>query len=322
LNIVYDFQDSLKNINAGKFIENDFVSIRRDASAEFSIIEIEDIKALQITERENREGGIFIDLKSIEGVAPGDRLTITGRVGENAPAGQKWSVALFRVSETHSPHLAHHPAPRPLFVLSYVLEKDDLDATLTLHSISWGSKEPDMDMFIDEILITRNKSDSDFQIDPREKIYSLAQDENLEPQLTKLYDENGDNPDLLINGGPNVRVFLRNDAPAIHVSNRVHDWDGVDICLENFKLIPGNKYKVTANIHLDDVAPLGTIFNLQGIPGFDWRGDTVVHQETDFTLEYVLNRAEVEKWRSMRITTNPPGASVSFYIYSIEVDRL
>jgi len=320
--IIYDFQERYKNYTAGKFIEDDFITIRHDAAANFNIADIEDIKSLQITERENREAGIYIKLQSIEGLLPGDRLTITGRIGENPPSSPKWSVALFCVSEGHSPHLTHHPSPQPIFAISYIVEEKDLNATFTVHAISWGSTEPDMDIYIDDIVITRHDTGMVDEIDPRKVIYSLAEDENITPTIVDLYDENGPNANILRNGDLSVRVFKHNGANAIQASNRVKDWDGIDICIENFKLLPGNSYKVSVCIQLDEPAPLGTIFMLQGIPGYDWRGNTVVQKETDFTLHYVLSRVEVEKWHTIRITTNPPGASVSFCIHSIDIVRI
>ncbi|MCL2357723.1 MAG: hypothetical protein FWC70_11350 [Defluviitaleaceae bacterium] len=322
MQILYDLQESFKNVAPGKFDDTDFITMRKDAVAEFRVIDIEDTKTLQITERARRESGIYINLNKINGLKPGDRLTITGRVGDNAPNGPKWSVALLRVrKEDGHGHMTQHTAPKSLFVLSHVLEEKETEAVFTVHTISWGSTEPDVDIYIDDILISR-QSDDAYEIDPREKVFSFAQDWDISQRIDTIYGETAANADVVYAGGPSVTVREIDGAPTIQVSNRVRDWDAIDICIENFKLIPGNRYKITAEIRLDEAAPKGTAFMFQGIPGFDWRGNINVHQRTVIHLEHILSRAEVEKWRVMRITTNPPGSSVSFNIRSIEITRL
>jgi hypothetical protein len=61
---------------------------------------------------------------------------------------------------------------------------------------------------------------------------------------------------------------------------------------------------------------------IQGIPNYDWRCITPIKKDLEFTLEHTMSRSEVEKWTSIRVTTNSIGAAVSFYVYSLEITRL
>jgi endo-1,4-beta-xylanase len=128
--------------------------------------------------------------------------------------------------------------------------------------------------------------------------------------------------ELLKSGTPIIKIFDLADSKAIYVSERVKDWDGVDINMRRLKLLAGNKYQVTVTGCIDGLTPDETLITLQGIPGYSWRDMKYVGDSQAFTLRHILSQSEVDQWDLVRITTNATGATVPFYIYSIEIKRL
>jgi hypothetical protein len=156
----------------------------------------------------------------------------------------------------------------------------------------------------------------------------LNTDEKISPGATI---EAGDTRDLVglatkgelvQSGSPDIRIFKRGETNAIHVGARAKDWDGIDINMQRLGLLPGNKYEVVVTGCIDGKSVHDCIITLQGIPGYSWRNNQYVGDNEVFTLRHTLTQAEVGQWTVIRITTNAAGATVPFYIYSIEIKRL
>jgi hypothetical protein len=105
-------------------------------------------------------------------------------------------------------------------------------------------------------------------------------------------------------------------------SNRVRDFDAVDIVLAGFKLIPGNQYQLTVTGAMGRNVPAGTVITFQGIPGYTWCGQQFAYADKEFTLSHVFTQSELTKWKAVRVTTNSNGATSDFSIHSITVKRL
>jgi len=317
--VLYDFQEDFKEISAGEFHENIPISVRGDKPTSAMVQDVEDVKSLLISNRPARESGIYINLKKISGLLPGDRITVTGRVGEGAPPGPIWSVALLSVDDGH---LTHHISPRGIYSVSHVLELNELTQIFTIHTIGWGTFQPLMDLYIDSIIITRSAEIIAEERDTRTLVYTLKDDPNLEWVDTDDVDSFGDSLLVTRSGSPTIRIFKRDDAMAFHVDTRVNDWDGIDIKLEHMKLRTASRYKVIVTGRIDGDAQKGAIIMLQGVPNYAWRAYVPIKKDLEFNLEYILSRTETEKLKGIRVTTNPEGATVPFFIYSIEVIRV
>jgi hypothetical protein len=306
-----------KNVEEGNFEKGCSVSVRENPGSQGRVIAVEDVKTLFISERQQREAGIHIDLSEIGNLQAGDRLTITGRIGEGSPTGANWSVALIH---PQSGQITHHIAPNSVFSLSHILEIDDLDETLIVHTVGWGVVQPTMDFYVDGLLITR-KSVSTDDIDIRTVVYSMAED----PGVRWVSGESNRFVNTAIlsrSGAPTIRIIKRGSSNAVHISVRVNDFDGMDINLTRMDLRPGNQYRITVKGRIEGNPPPESKIMLQGIPSYKWTNETDITENMEFTLQHTLNRSEMEKWTAIRVTTNVPGASVSFYIYSIEVVKL
>ena len=322
--VLYDFQEDFKDVESGEFKEGEIVSVRQDHSSASVIKVVEDVKTLLISERKSSYSGIFIRLNKIPGLMAGDRITITGRIGDEAPRGPVWSIALLSWS-VEDGHLTQHisPGPGAVFAISHILETKEIEHVFTVHTIGWGGVlSPLMDFYVDGILITRNTKVNEAEIDTRTAVYSLEEDEYIKHISTDDVDSFGNKLLVVRSGNPIIRIFQRGDLKAIHVGTRVNDWDGVDLLISRMRLRAGNKYKILVTGRIDGNVPDGSVLMLQGIPSYGWRSNINITEDEEFTLEHVLTRSELEKWTSVRITTNGNGASVAFYIYNISIERL
>jgi hypothetical protein len=115
--VLYDFQDNFNDVSVGKFGSAHSISVRERPHTAGKVRLVEDVKTLHVYEREQRESGIYIHLPEIEGIQTGDRITVTGRIGENAPSGANWSIVL---QITSGRQIAQHIAPNPIFSLSHI----------------------------------------------------------------------------------------------------------------------------------------------------------------------------------------------------------
>ncbi|MCL2224969.1 MAG: hypothetical protein FWB96_08395 [Defluviitaleaceae bacterium] len=321
--LIYDLQEALANVSAGVFAKEGPVLTREEAPSNGRIEIVEDVKTICIYDRDINATGIDIKLDEIPGLMAGDRITVTGRVGTKEPIGNKfWSVALI-ASFPEDGQITQHTAPDPVFAVSHILEEEQLNLTLHVHTVFWGNFEPLMDFYIDGVLITRREEITETETDTRSTVYYLEAEQDTELMGMEKAEALGkDAPFLFCWGYPTARVFKRGDATALHIGNRFRDWDGIDINIARMKLRVGNQYKITVNGRIDGDAPIGSTIMLQGIPGCVWKCNTPISSDSEFSLSHIMSRTDVEKWSAIRITTNAPGASVPFYIYSIEIVRL
>ncbi|MCL1843472.1 MAG: hypothetical protein FWF79_06635 [Defluviitaleaceae bacterium] len=317
--IIYDLQKVLENINAGGFVQAGAINARRRPFTTATIEIIEDVKSILVTNRENREEGLDIRLSSIPNIRAGDRITITGRIGEGIPVGSSWSIALLAPG---GGHLVHQIAPDSVYSLSHILEPSELKLNLFVHTIGWGMLPPLMDFFVDGIIITRKEVDESQKTDTRTVVYSLSEDPGVQWADAESDSRFGNTVLILRAGKPKLHIFRRGNANAIHVGMRFNDFDGIDINLTRMNLLPGNKYRITVTGRADGDVPEKSTIMMQGIPSYTWRSDKPITTDQEFTLQYTLNQSEVETWTAIRITTNTVGAGISFYIYNIDIVRL
>ena len=318
MQILYDFQKNFETVELGKFRENGIISIRKDPDTTAIIEVIEDVKTMHITDRIIKEAGIHIDIKKIPGIIPGDRITVTGRVGEGEPLDSSWSIALIMVGGSH---LTQHIKPRDVFAVSHILEEKELDMVLSVHTVGWGLKPPLMDFYVDNIIVSRYQSKIEEE-DTRTMIFSIEDDTNVD--RLHLSDQENAGYDFIVvrSGRSRVKAFIHEGRKALHISNRLNDWDGIDIILKNLSLHINSKYKITVRGHICSNAPLGSTIMLQGLPNYDWKSIIPIEKGMDFTLEHIMSRSDVEKWTSIRVATNTIGASTTFDIYSFEITRV
>jgi hypothetical protein len=83
-------------------------------------------------------------------------------------------------------------------------------------------------------------------------------------------------------------------------------------------LLPGNVYHVRVSGRIDGTAPAGASMMLQGLPAHAWTDNTSVSSNESFVLNHTLTAGQLETWNAIRITTNGAGASMSFYVHTIE----
>jgi hypothetical protein len=319
MKILYDMQEDFSGLEPGDFEKHGIISLRRDPDAYGRIEKVEDIKVLLISGRTARESGIYININELDGLLPGDRINVTGRIDQDHSLGSStWSISLFSVIDGH---LTHHIAPGAVYSLSYILDENDVQDILTVHTIGWGVLHPLMDFYIDNILITRDDSVGD-SADTRKIIYSLAADSDVQLINADKFDKYGTAVILARSGHPNVKIMRHNESTALNINTRVNDWDGLDIIISNLKLRVGNQYKITVHGQVDGEAPEGSIIMIQGVPSYSWRHNIEIKSNEKFTLEYLMTRSDVETWTSARITTNPAGAKMAFFVYNIEIERV
>jgi hypothetical protein len=322
--VLYDFQEDFKNVKPGEFKKSEIISVRSDPSSTSTVEEVEDVKTIFLTDRAARESGIYIHLNKIKELIAGDRITITGRIGSEAPRGPVWSIALLSDGRKDG-HLTQHisPGPGSVFALSHILDHSEVDNHFAVHTIGWGGVlQPLMDFYIDGILITRKSDEGETELDSRTVIYAMETDEMIEHIASEEIDSFGEKIIVARSGLPIINIFPCADQKALHVGTRVNDWDGIDIMLSHLRLRPGNQYKITVKGRIDGDAPDGSVLMLQGIPSYAWRSNIAIIKDMEFTLEHTLTISELEKWTTVRITTNGFGAAVSFYIYDINIVKV
>jgi hypothetical protein len=308
-----------KKMDVGSFGKDCSISVRVKPHTAGSVQMIEDVKTLHVNEREARESGIYIHLDEIADLQAGDTITITGRVGEGAPSGANWSIVL---QIPGGRQIAQHIAPSPIFSLSHILEEDEIGKTLIVYTLGWGVVQPLMDFYVDGLLVTRRSITAENDIDTRTQVYSMTDDPGVQWMNAGEGNVFGNTAMILRSGAPTIRIFKRGNTNAIHVGVRVNDFDGIDINLARMNLRLGNKYKITVTGRIDSEPPEGATIMLQSVPGYAWIYTLPIKKDMEFTLSHTLAQTEIEKWTAIRITTNTPGASVSFYVYSIDIERV
>jgi len=312
--VLYDLQNALRYEEIGEFFGDSFL-IPCGESSKLSIVEIEDVKTIFISNRATDDDGLAILTPDFGKYVPGDRVTITGRVDENAHVGG-WSLELHRCHPDGTSRLVqqYFPEHDRMYALSYVLDKKDIERHIRLVSRPWMYGVTPADFYVDEILITRARED--FLKDLRDVIYIMENDRHLKELNGGGYTE------FLFATGDPLYSFYENEengSVSIHLSRRANDWDGIDIRLSLMNLLRDNKYCIKVTGRIDGTAPSGSEITLQLLPSYAWRGTQTVTDNQEFTLTHTLSPDELETIESVRITTNSIGANMPFYVHEIEV---
>jgi hypothetical protein len=181
-----------------------------------------------------------------------------------------------------------------------------------------------MDFNVDNVFVSRNVSESNILADTRGIVYSMENDWRI-----RDYGIKPDIPQKLSGteflqgaGNPKISIIKRGKTNVLHVGNRFRDFDAVDVVLGSLNLLKGNKYQVTATGRIDGNPPEGSLMLMQSTPGYSWLASKFVSKNDEFTLTYTLTPSGIEKWTSIRISSNVIGAHISFFIYSIVVESL
>ena len=321
--VLFDLQEKLERATIGRLEGMQYlqpVALPSQHLPKLSIEEHDEVKFISISGRTKNEQGISLSLGDIPDLRQGDRITITGRVARGAPS-TSWSLAMFS-SIGESNQLTQHISPKSLFTLTHVLEEMELEATFTLHTMQWGESTPSMDIFVDSILITRAREILTFLKDDRDVVYSLSSDDYI--QWVGMGEGNTFETSRFLqrSGRPTLTIFRNGTSNAIHVTNRSKDFDGLDIRLERLGLVKGNEYHVKVTGRIDGEAPEYAQIMFQSVPHFSIRDNKPLTSNQSFELNHILRRSALEKWVMLRVTTNLPGAKVSFYIDSIDIRRV
>jgi hypothetical protein len=317
MQILFDLQQEIEKLELGA---SEFIVPVGNTLPTLAIRAVDGVKTIIARNRCDYVSGIGIPLNALPKLKQGDRITVTGRVPRESPAGS-WGVALI-TEETASRRseecqLVQVVSPKSLFSLSYILCKEDLKSLITVQTTRWGAINPTMDLYIDSILISREEKTEEIKKDSRKIIFSFDKDNDLQHGV-----DISASSVLSASGTPNVKILLREGEKSLHISGRTKDWDGVDIDFEQLKLVAGNKYQISVKGKIDGYAPEGSMIMLQGLPSYSWRNSQNVSKNKSFSLRHVLSRTEVAQWTACRVTTNLVGASASFFIFEIEIKRL
>lgn len=114
------------------------------------------------------------------------------------------------------------------------------------------------------------------------------------------------------------------DTSALKVSDRVGNYYGADLTFANANMEDGRTYSITVNAYIgaEEVVPDGAELLIQNIESYDglYLNAPMVAGET-ITLqgEYTVN-PDVD--RAIRIQSNEPGATVSFYLTQVTIEDI
>ncbi|MCL2398920.1 MAG: hypothetical protein FWC91_04130 [Defluviitaleaceae bacterium] len=323
--ILFNFREELEKMKNGPFEGSAYIQPLGMPSPTIAVVDDDDVKAIKVSQRTTREDGVAILISSLTkhcDLQAGDRLTITGRVGSGAP-DSSWGMVLRRGSPDWK-QLTHQITPMGLFSLTHLLEAVDLDVVFWLQTNHWGETSPTMDFFIDSILITRMQTK--IIADERDIIYTLSNDdffqsfnEKIVITLAEKDEINNNEMCLRRSGNPVITVCKGNNENIIHISRRTQNWDGLDIMLQPFELLQGNKYQLQVTGRIDGSAPPKSVIMLQGVPTYTWEHLIEVKSNDSFILKHNISPDDLEKWIAIRIATNIPGTDMSFFIDSIEL---
>ena len=327
--VIFDMQDDLVLLGplTGTTYLQEFGSGMNVAVNEATVAG-ETVRYIQVLEVNDNGQGLTI-LTSDMDLEEGDRLIVTGRPGANFPDANRSMMLRRSVGiDWNDQQLNADNDPQPTFSLSHIISAAELapGVNIHIHANTWGAPGLDNSVFyIDSIIITRDLGD--VEEDDREVIYSLTEDAYIQ-SLT------GAGPAMLIqpftttnlagtpylqpSGGAVITVYEYDDVNFLHVGGRSNDWDGLDLMFDPMDLLPGNVYHVRVSGRIDGTAPAGASIMLQGIPGHDWTNNTNISSNESFVLTHTLSASNLDNWDVIRITTNSGGASMSFYIHTIE----
>ena len=274
------------------------------------------MKYIDVGERVQGDSGLLIASSSMPEIKAGDRITITGRVGNNAPL-ENWGIALFLIGGTGT-HLTQHVAPEGLYSLTHLVDQAEVDRDFYVRTVQWEEGAQIVDFFVDSILITRIDGQTHFNKDTRHVVYSLMYDNGVYgSRLDRLFESSAY---LMRAGVPDISIKEAVDgARHLHIGARSRDWDSIDVLINNMNLQRGNAFRLRVVGRLSSSAPDNSEMHLQGVPGYAIRSIVHVTPGEEFELEHMLTQAEVETWTSIRISTNSHASQYSFIIYSIEI---
>ncbi|MCL2357709.1 MAG: hypothetical protein FWC70_11280 [Defluviitaleaceae bacterium] len=312
---MYDLQDDLKKIKPGPLLKTPllFPSSRHHTP---DILKIQNIKTIFVSGKVSQKPGITLVTPRIKSLRAGDKIVVTGRIGNGAPTSD-WAMVIDRRTKKYGyVGLAQTVSPNhnELFSIEYLLEPEDLRLPIMVRTNLWGTSIGEAEYFVDSILITRNVNAEAVEIETRELVYSLANDnslENLKPGDIHKF--------IKASGTPLFDVFDLNEKKAIRVRRRMNNWDGLDVWFPDMNLKQGNRYTITVRGKIDGVVPPGTHFMLQIIPGYIWQSVTVPTDNREFTLTHTFSAMELKTLHSVRIATDDAGAEMCFTIREIEV---
>ncbi|MCL2576974.1 MAG: hypothetical protein FWE27_02840 [Defluviitaleaceae bacterium] len=308
----------MKNFTIGKFPESLIIGPNPNQLATINVMEEDGAKTVLISNRTEVADGITINMSAFQNLLPGDRLTITGRIGSNAPTA-KWCMLIHRGGGNYSLLKQHSiPLHDELFYLTHLLDEVDLKYPIRLRTDHWGNEESYMDFYVDDILITRNIKNTGIIIDSRDIVYSLATDNYASDGLTPVGSNIGTVPSFLqTSGDPEYSLIEEGDKKIIYLRRRVHDWDGIDIKIGLMALKKGNSYTITIKGRPEGEVLKDAQLMMQILPGYVWRDNKNVYEGQEFILEHTLSNAEVLNAEFIRIASTPQGASMSFVITDI-----
>lgn len=318
--ILFDLQEKLENVTVGCIGSatdlNGFVRPWGDPAPKVSVKEYDDVKFIGIENRVQNEAGVDLYMSEINELKPGDRITITGRVGQNAPLAN-WGVGLF-VKDGTGTHLNQHLAPVGLYSITHLVDASEIGKNFIVRTVQWGEDAHAIDFYVDSVLVTRPQGGELITKDERKIVYSLNEDVGI--KNARLNATNFESTSYLMRSGtPEVSVVERNGIREVYVTGRVRDWDAIDILVSSMELMRGNQYRIKVKGELGTDAPGDTQMTFQGVPGYAWRGNVQAQPGGEFVLEHLLTQSDIENWTSVRITTNSEASRASFTIKSIEV---
>lgn len=316
--VLYDLQESLKTINAGPLKDAPYLSAMRDECSS-DVINVQDVKTIHCAGRVDMKPGIIINTRAMEQLRPGDKITVTGRVGSGAPTSD-WAIAIdrrrhetaFNVFSVLAQCIS--PLHSELFSVTYLLEPEDLKCPIMIRTNLWGNTTGYMDYFIDNVLITRSSDSVDIEPETRGVIYSLDTDDgliSLKPNDVQKF--------IRASGQPKYTLSKKDGKKSILVERRMNHWDGIDLLFADMGIKQGNIYTIKVRGKIEEPAPPNSRIMLQIIPGFIWQSEVFLTDDREFTLEHTFPAMQLQTLEAVRITTDTAGAEVSFTIYDMEV---
>jgi len=320
--VLFDLQKEFENIASCAFADAgslaEFMQPCGIPAPHVSINEYDNVKYMSVEHRKSDTSGLTLTLSAISDLQPGDKICITGRVGENAPLAN-WGVGLYPEGD-NSNHLSQHNAPEGLYNLYHTIGVDEMNRNIVIRTAQWDDSAIVVDFYVDSILITRPQNGNAVIKDERPIAYSLINDAHI--KNVKLYRailEDG-STFLVRSGTSEIKAYEQEyGARSLAVRGRVRDWDAIDVLLKPMGLILGNLYQVRVTGTMGDQVPEGAKMMFHGLPAYAWRSHVPVSPGSDFVLEHILTQSELENWTGIRITTNGVASQSAFIIKSIEV---
>lgn len=314
IHVLYDLQKELGELSLGVFGGSRHLASGGEYPPKLTVVEAGGTKTLLVSDRPAIDSGLVLQVPALAKLLPGDKIIITGRICGTAPK-LDWAMVMRRYGKLYA-NLAQHyiPSTDELFCITYVFDPIDLETPVQIRSNHWGKDDTPMDFFVDSILITREQSNANIEMDSRRVVYSFADDVNVKELKP------GDiTPFIHASGAPMYTVKEKGGKKSIRVWRRLNNWDGIDIIIPNMNLKSGNLYTIRAKGRVESPVPPGATMMFQVLPGFIWRSAVPVEDNGVFTLSHTLSIMELQMAEGIRIASNPECAGMSFIISEIEV---